>query len=115
MDEYERQRRLVRAVKVLSETAEGRVVLDWLCELVDYGGTAFVKGDAYATHFCLGKQDPVNRLMHMVHTPVDTLMAGLDAQQQADEKRRDGMDSFWRPEEPAAGSNGIDDDLYGKD
>jgi hypothetical protein len=77
VSEYERERRLYRAIKIVAGTPEGRETIAWLCDLVDYGATPF---DVKATRmaFKCGRQDPVNRLVFMVETPIDTLLAKID-------------------------------------
>jgi len=80
IDPYERERRLYRAVKAMAETSEGKEVLAWLCEMVEFGGTAF-RADSHQTDFALGMQDPVNRLMHIVHTPMETLLERVEREE----------------------------------
>ena len=79
-DAYEAERRLYRAVKVVAETPEGKTLLDWLCEMAEYGGTAF-RADSHQTDFALGRQDIVNRVMHIVHTPMEALLERVEEEE----------------------------------
>ena len=77
VNDYEAERRLYRAVKAVAETPEGGALLEWLCETAEYGGTAF-RADSHQTDFALGRQDIVNRVMHIVHTPMDALLERVE-------------------------------------
>jgi len=82
VNDFEAERRLYRAVKAVAETPEGKALLEWLCEMVEYGGTAF-RETHHQTVFALGRQDPVNRIMHIVATPMDVLLERVDAEEAA--------------------------------
>ncbi len=106
IDILEQQRQLYQDIKDVFATQPGRRVLAWWRRQARHGHAVLIPGDAYATHFYLGRQADLNAVVEILRTDMDELLATLQARI-AHEKQR-----HRTPADPLWGSPVDDDWLY---